>query len=139
MKKDNNKNYRLTVPKGIVIMQTKNKGRGVFAIKNFQKNEIIEISPVIPLNKYDSSLCEKTKLDNYIFCWKDENDGAVILGYGSIYNHSYTPNSLYIHNYKNNESIFRALKCIKKGEEITVNYNCDPADQSSINWIKRIY
>lgn len=131
--------YRLDIPRGVIVKKIKHKNRGVFAKKNFLKNEIIERSPVIVLNEKDSHLCEKTILDRYLFAWKNNQDGALALGCGSLYNHSYHPNAFWKHKYKKRELVFRALKDIKKSEEITVNYNHDPKDKSSISWIKKIY
>jgi SET domain-containing protein len=59
---------------------------------------------------------------------------AVALGYGSLYNHSYTPNARY-----DDESpqikIFTAIREIAAGEEITINYNGEPSDESPV-WFK---
>lgn len=131
--------YRLDMPRGLIVKKIKHKSRGVFAKKKFLKNEVIERSPVIVLNKKDSYLCEKTILDHYLFAWKNNQDGAIALGYGSLYNHSYHPNAFWEHDYRKRELIFRALKDIKKSEEITTNYNHDPKDKSPIRWIKKIY
>lgn len=139
MKNNNKSGYVSKVPGGLVIKYSKNKGRGVFAVKDFEKNEVIERAPIILLNEKDSALCEKSKLDTYIFAWKKKYDGAIALGYGSLYNHSYNPNSSYSHDYKRKEIVFRSFRNIKKGEELTVNYNRNPEDRSPINWIKTIH
>jgi uncharacterized protein len=46
----------------------------------------------------------------------------IVLGFGSIYNHSYIPNALYKERYKERLVEFVALRDIKKDEEIAVNY-----------------
>jgi len=139
MKKNKSLFYRLDIPRGVIVKKIKHKNRGVFAKKNFLRNEIIERSPVIVLNKKESHLCEKTILDHYLFGWKNNQDGVIALGYGSLYNHSYHPNAFWRRSYKKKELVFQALKNIKKNEEITTNYNYDPKDRSPISWIKRIY
>ena len=103
------------------------KGRGVFARKNFKKDDMIEICPVIPIPKEQFQFIEKTELDNYYFTWEPNEEGcAIVLGYGMLYNHSYCPNACIRRSFKNKTVTFRAYKAIKKGEEITHNYNLTP-------------
>lgn len=111
----------------VEVKNTKHKGRGVFALKRFVKNEIIEKCPVIPLTSEEDVEIQKTILEKYIYEWYPDDD-AVILGYGFIYNHSYKSNAVYIRDFKRNIMIYKALKKINKGEEITINYNGDPSD-----------
>jgi SET domain-containing protein len=68
-------------------------------------------------------------LGNYVFVWED-NKFAVALGYGSLYNHSYEPNAKYIR--KKDKILFQAIKDIKSGEEITINYNGNPKSQDKV-------
>jgi len=67
---------------------------------------------------------------NYIFWWGE--DKAIALGYGSLYNHSFNPNAYYITNIENDSIDFYSGMDIQKGEEILINYNGDPDDQSPI-------
>lgn len=101
-----------------------NAGRGVFAIRNIKKGEIIEICPVIEISKDDAHRVNETKLVTYIFYLGKKKDQSIIaLGYGSIYNHSYKPNAKYVREYKQRTIKFTAIGNIKKNMEITVNYN----------------
>jgi len=109
-----------------------NKGRGVFALKNFKKGELIEECPVVPLTVEESVICEKTILEYYIYPWRGKKDGAVALGYGMLYNHSVEPNARYHLNYSGRKVVYKAVHPIKKGEEILVNYNGDPKDKSEM-------
>ena len=111
-------------------------GRGVFALKNFKKGEIIEKCPIILLNKKDLVFLDKTPLYDYYFSWV-KGGGVIALGFGSIYNHSYEPNAVYKKDVKNNLLIFKALRNIKKGEEINVNYNGDPKNKEKV-WFEKI-
>jgi len=104
------------------------RGRGIFALKSFKKGEVIEVCPVIPLTAKESKICEQTILEYYLYPWRGKQDGAVVMGYGMIYNHSTDPNARYYLRYPNRKVIYKALKPIKKGEEILVNYNGDPKD-----------
>lgn len=125
--------------KNITIKNSPRRGRGVFALKNFKKDDVIERCHIIHLKPKDSLLCEKTILDTYIFCWRNEKDAAIALGYGSMYNHSYDPNAVYEKDYNRKQIVFRAIKEISKGEEIFVNYNRDPKDKSPISWLENVY
>jgi SET domain-containing protein len=105
-------------------------GRGIFANRNIKKGEFIEEAPVIVILKNEWKLMKKNILANYVFRWGE--DKAVALGYGSLYNHSYTPNARYHTNIENRSIDFYAREDISEKEEITVNYNGDPEDQSPL-------
>ncbi len=114
----------------------KTKGRGVFALKNFKQGEIIEKCPVINVTPKERKHCEKTILAYYIYPWRSTQSGSIVLGYGSIYNHSFSPNADWKQNFKEENMVYRAIKPIKKGEEITVNYNGEPDDKTLIDWFE---
>lgn len=106
-------------------------GNGIFAVKNIEKNEIIEECPIIILNSDDTIKIDPTNLYNYYFSWEN-NWSAIALGYGSIYNHSYEPNAVYEKDFINNKIIFRALKNLYIWEEILVNYNWNPDKKEKV-------
>jgi hypothetical protein len=55
----------------------------------------------------------------------------MVLGFGSLYNHSYTPNATYVKKPDERVVEFVALQDIGSSEEITVNYNNgDPDDKN---------
>jgi SET domain-containing protein len=120
----------------IEVKNSKGKRRGVFAKKSFQKQEIVEICPTIPLTPRERKRCQSTVLDDYIYPWRSTRSACVVLGYGSIYNHSFEPNADWKQNFKRQTMVYRAVKKIKKGEEITVNYNGEPDDQTPIGWFE---
>lgn len=107
-------------------------GRGVFAKLAIATGEVIEICPVIKVPKTDSSNDdEKGLLTNYFFYFGD--DLAMVLGLGSLYNHSYDPNATYTKNLEDMTVEFKAIKDIPPEEEITTNYNNgDPNNQTPI-------
>jgi len=104
-------------------------GRGVYASKSFNKGELIEKVPCIIL---PCSEC-KDILSWYVFCWDSEEICAVALGYGSLYNHSYSANATY-KTIEPDTIILRAFRDIKKGEEITINYNGKPDDKDPMEF-----
>lgn len=117
--------------RAIIVKDTQKYGRGIFAIRNIQKGEFIEEAPVIviPIKEW-KVMMKKNILSNYVFRW--DADKAIALGFGSLYNHSFTPNARYHTNIENQSIDFYAWEDIQENEEITVNYNGDPMDQSSL-------
>jgi len=120
----------------IKIIKTANKGRSVLAERNYKKGEIIESCPVIILSPKERKEAEKTILNYYIYPWKSTRGASVVLGYGSLINHSFNPNADWKQNFKTNSMVYRAIKDIKKGDEITVNYNGEPNDETEIDWFE---
>jgi uncharacterized protein len=109
------------------------KGRGIFANKKFKNGSVIECCPTLILSESDTKHIDPTALYNYYFSWgQDLKLSAIALGYGSLYNHSYRPNAIYEKDFINNQIIFKAIKDIQRGQEITVNYNGYPEDQKPI-------
>jgi SET domain-containing protein len=99
-------------------------GRGVFADTTIKKGEIIEICPVIQIPEHDLANLKESILVTYFFFFgKNNNNILVSLGFGSIYNHSRTPNAKYVIAPDQNVMKFIALKEIEKDEEITFHYN----------------
>lgn len=100
-------------------------GTGMFCIDNILIDEIIETCRLIILDEKDTKIIDNTFLYNYYFSWEN-NCSAICLGNGSLYNHSIEPNAKYIKEFDNNKIVFVAIKDIKKGDEILVNYNGTP-------------
>lgn len=114
-----------------------NAGRGVFARVAIKKGEVIERCPVFVLPRKDYPVLKKTALRDYYFMW-GKTTVAICFGYGSLYNHSYTPNATYKKLIKEQTIEFVAIKDIKKDEEITANYNYGKPDDKSKLWIEDI-
>ena len=107
------------------------KIRGVIAERVIKKGEVIEVCPaIIYPNKYDKTIA-KTPLGNYDFEWDEKHDG-ILLGYGSLYNHSYHPNAEFDDEVLEDCWVLRAIKNINKDEEITINYNGESDDNSQV-------
>ena len=105
----------------IEVKNTKGKGRGVFARTLISKDTVFERVPLLVIPATEIMGCEHSRmLLGYIFEYKKEV--ALALGYGSLYNHSYSPNARYDDAGKQIKE-FRALRDIQPGEEITINYN----------------
>ncbi|HSW89594.1 MAG TPA: SET domain-containing protein [Patescibacteria group bacterium] len=113
--------------------RVKGKGLAVFATENIKEGQILEACPVLTLTPTERKHAEKTVLNYYIYPWKSTRSASVVFGYGSIYNHSFHPNADWKQNFKTNRMVYRAIRDIKKGEEITINYNGEPDDMSTEN------
>jgi len=116
----------------VLIKRARGKGRGVFARTRIRKGAVIEKVPVliIPIKHLVGGLTNPI-LQKYFYIWNKGNV-AVSLGYGSLYNHSYAPNAEYEHDTAS--IVYRALRDIAKGEEITINYNGDPRDRGPVGF-----
>jgi hypothetical protein len=105
-----------------------NYGRGVFAGKNFKRGELLEVCPLLVLDKYAAELAwiaHGNIFERYYFDYNDQYS-AIALGYGSLYNHSKNPNATYSINTDSNELVIYALKNIKKDSQVFINYGYDP-------------
>lgn len=117
----------------LTIKPSPGKGRGVFAQQAIPSGALIERAPVIVVPAGQWELMERTILFDYYFAWG--KDSALALGYGSLYNHAYTPNAYFVKQFTQQVIDFIALRAIAAGEEILVNYNVDPADMSPL-WFR---
>ena len=111
------------------------KGRAVFAVSRITCGEIIETAPIILIPAAEWPHIEPTVLALYIYNFGPtaaEEHAAIALGYGSLYNHSYTPNAKYIKSWEEQVIRYVALRDIEPGEEVTINYNGSPEDQKPI-------
>lgn len=121
---------------GFEIKKIAGKGRSVIATRSFKVGEIIESCPVITLTPTERKHLEKTLMAFYIYPWKSTRSASLVFGYGSLINHSFDPNADWKQNFKTQSMVYRAIKPIKKGEEITVNYNGEPDDDTEIDWFE---
>jgi SET domain-containing protein len=113
-------------------------GRAVFARRDVRQGEVFERVPVLLVPKEqvfgDGDIARRAgvAISWYVFAWihPEREYVALSLGYGSIYNHSETPNAKYQMHLPDVMEYF-ALRAIKAGEEITINYRGDDADTKS--------
>ena len=140
MKQDESEPRLITpsLPGNLFVARTSDRGRGVFTNADIQEGAVIELCPVIVFGKKDRMQIDGTFLYEYYFEWgKRGNKGAIALGFGSIYNHSYQPNARYEPDFDLHVLEFIAIRDIAAGEEITTNYNYDPEDDSLVWWEKQ--
>lgn len=115
------------------VVKERDFGRAIYAACTIEKGELIHQAPVIVVPREEYKYLKKTMLMEYVFWWgKDLDECALALGYGSLFNHSYTPNAIFELNLRNKTIDFYAHTTIKTGEEIRINYNGDPDDDSEV-------
>lgn len=113
------------------------KGRGVFATAPIKAGDLIERCPVIIVPIAEKDLIDKSMLYYYYYAWDPDEEGiALSLGYGSIYNHSFSPNANFDRNFAGGFIDYIAIKDIQAGDEVTVNYNGEPDDQEPLPFLQ---
>lgn len=103
------------------------KGRGVFALRDFKKGEVLETAPVIVVPA-TSVPDDGEAPDGYLLDWDPETEGqehAMPLGYIMMYNHSGEPNIGIESDMGEYYMTVSAMRDIKKGEELCWDYSCE--------------
>ena len=108
-------------------------GRGVFTSENIEAGMVIESSPVIVMTHEERKLLDQTRLHDYIFEWGDKkNECCMAMGYVPVYNHSYKSNCEYEMDFEKQTISIKAIRFIKAGEELFINYNGDWNDAKKL-------
>lgn len=96
----------------------KKAGFGVFAKKNIEKHEVIELSPFT-----EEEVCTDFTR-KYAFCLPSkERVNAISLGYGSLFNHSENFNASWLFDDQLKRlMLFYATRDINKNDEIYIHY-----------------
>ena len=117
----------------LYLKHTTEKGRGVFTKEKIDADVIVEESPVIVMSKEDRAYLDKTLLHDYIFEWgEDKNECCMALGLVPLYNHNYESNCEYFMHFDKETIQIKTIRRIKKGEELTINYNGNWNDDKKI-------
>ena len=117
----------------LYIDKTPKKGKAVFTNEKIASGTVIEISPVIVMNKDDRKHLDKTLLHDYIFEWGKQKDKCCMaLGLIPIYNHSYKSNCEYFMDLEEASISIKTVRVIEKGEELTINYNGGWNDKTAV-------
>lgn len=103
------------------------RGWGVFCRKRIPKGKVFEVAPVIYLPRKYLNRFSNTPVDSYRFEYWG-NTTAIVLGYGSLYNHAKDANCEYRINRRSKTFSFYATKDIPANTEILHDYNWDEED-----------
>ena len=118
------------------IRPSPGRGRGIFALRNFQAGEEITLAPVIPLSVDDSFYIRGRSFSHNLYEWiplpNEKWTLALVGGIGLFINHSYHPNADYDRDYLRKGIVYYAIQDISKNEEIFINYNGDPESQEPV-------
>jgi len=110
-------------PSRIEFSKTSSGNYTVIARSMFYTGEIVEIAPIIFVG-IEAQIDKKIK-DTVFEIDKANNLWGIVLGYGSIYRHSSTPNLDFAYNSKSKQMYFIAKRLIRTGEELTIDYGKD--------------
>jgi len=128
----------MTQRPGLYIAHTENRGRGVFTAEAIPREDVFEIAHVIEIPPEELPIIHKSALHDYYFLWGENLDRCVIaLGFGSLYNHKIDANATFILDLDKGTIDFIAVKDIKPGEEITINYHGENGDDTPLWWQNR--
>jgi SET domain-containing protein len=121
----------------ITIGSSESRGRGIFAARRFEPGETIEVCPVIALSEADARTLDGTGLSDYYFGWgKDGMAAAIVLGYGSLYNHSPSPNAVHQKHEAAGIMSVVAARRIERGEEIFIRYTTGTGGDTQQMWFE---
>lgn len=108
---------------GLYILKDDIKGRSIYTAGEIATGSTIEVCPLIIVPEPEVKIIHNTVLHDYYFTWgTTQNQAAILLGYGSLYNHSDQPNAKAVLLNEDQEILFEAIRDIEAGEEITFNY-----------------
>jgi len=116
-------------------------GRGVFAGQPFDAGQDVELAPVIVLDTTFRDL--PLALQRVVFNWSridpSQAKFALVLGYGSLYNHSDRPNLRYRADPERQVMVFTAVRRVETGEQLTISYDqvADGASPRRKTWFER--
>ena len=108
----------------IAVKKSDIHGWGVFAEQDFFPGDLVEACHYIAVEKSHNNFLD------YSFGFRmkdprrevDDDYSALILGFGSIYNHSNLPHLTYIFDHPRHVINFYARRPIMRGEEIFIDY-----------------
>jgi SET domain-containing protein len=102
------------------VRATETKGRALFALEPIAPGAEIVRCPALVIPQGHWRAIEPTIVGDYCFRW--DSGAALALGLGSICNHDPEPNAEVVADPARTELVFRALRAIAAGEEITIAY-----------------
>ncbi len=100
------------------------KGRGVYAAEPIKRGELIEVCHLVimPIEEVGATL------ERFVFFFSKKKS-AMATGYGALYNHTDAPNAWVEMDDEEKIIEISAIKDIRKGEEITIDYGYTSEDR----------
>lgn len=123
-------NTYVLAKKTFIKISHEDVGLGVFASEDIEKDEIIEVTPLIQLGwrtryQRDPAITKYAFANSACKCKECMDHGNILYfmtGMGPIYNHSDNPNTIQKFQYSKHLMTVIAKEDIKKGQEIFINY-----------------
>jgi SET domain-containing protein len=115
---------RLILSSKIIVGDSPIHGRGVFAVEDIEAGEILEECHFYLLSQRDFSRIDDTE-KHMALAWpmhEPDHQFAIVLGTGTIYNHSDDNNATWLTDTERNCFRFFSTRKILAGEEICTNY-----------------
>ena len=112
----------------VEVRDAEGMGRGVFAVSHIPADTLLFSDPVMLVPEEQ---CPKgSVLDAIVFLWSEVMDdglnlNAIVLGMGTMLNHSKSPNVIVWFDQNPDRVDFFALRDIEPGEQLTHDYNYD--------------
>ena len=114
---------KITPSNKIYINDSPIHNLGVFSSQEIKKGEVIDVCPFL---SFPQTSEEKIPVfSNYTFCFPRSEvwtTHALVMGYGSYYNHSENPNVDWYTDEDNKTFVFFALQDVDKDKELFINY-----------------
>ena len=110
-----------------IVIATCAFGHGIFTTRALPPDTTLEECPYLRINADECA----GSLDDYVFNLEpSEEDGdrevySLVLGWGSLFNHSYAHNTEYWHDTDRDLIIFHTVKKVAAGKQLFVNYGKD--------------
>lgn len=99
-------------------------GHGIFTTTSIPADTTLEECPYLRIKAAECA----GSLDDYVFNLEsaEENGGSevysLVLGWGSLFNHSYDHNTEYWHDTDRDLIVFHTIKKVSAGKQLFVNY-----------------
>lgn len=107
-----------------IVISTCAFGHGIFTIRTIPAETTLEECPYL---RIDADECASS-LDDYVFNLEASEEDAgkevysLVLGWGSLFNHSYDHNTEYWHDTDRDLIVFHTIKTVSAGNQLFVNY-----------------
>lgn len=121
------------------VKMTADMGRGMFANTDLREHQAVTRCEVLVLSQDDTAAVNRTELKHYTFAYDLQETSrprdCLVLGDGEIFNHSDNANVGYRLEDIGDRKVmlFYALRPIKAGEQLFINYNDDVTDDVEID------
>ncbi len=134
-----------TSNQSVIVSDSQEKGRGIFATRHIPAGAIVFSCPYIVLGRKSNMLFE-TELEHYVFRfpftrsgkpYERSNLSALVFGETSLLNHSDDPNCSWDWDVKARVHRTFTTRDIAEGEELTIDYCWDDEVWDSVGGMKR--